>query len=236
MRKITIFLVLLSLSAGAYAAQTQCSDLKGKNFIVVYGKKVPLSQVIRESLKGTNWKLEQRMISSEPYVQGEIKGSVEDVITGLVRKSLKEGWKINLVFDAVSCTVKEEVLNEHAPRMPGKPTVVKADKYPQNNKSLPKRGDRLPVKTTAFLLHKGDLIDQTLKSWAERHGYMLIWDMPYTWKVVNDYPINSKDLLDAIDKVVDYLRKQGKAVKATAYANKVIVIKQDDAVPEGVEQ
>ena len=233
MRKITIFLVLLLLSAGAYAAQIQCLDLKSKNFIVVYGEKVPLSQVIRESLKGTNWKLEQRMISSEPYVQGEIKGPIEDVITGLVRKSLKKGWKINLVFDSASCTVREEVLNSHAPRIPSGSSVITLDKQPQSNRSYSDSKKRLPVKTTAFLLHKGNLIDQALKSWAERHGYMLIWDMPYTWKVVNDYPINSKDLLDAIDKVVDYLRKQGKPVKATAYTNKVIVIKQDDAIPGG---
>lgn len=174
MKKAYLLGALVSSILCSQAAFAGCKPLNSKNFIVVYGERTPLSQILEESIKGTGWKLEYSVRSSEPYVRGEIRGRVGDVVTGLVQKAIQKGWKINLSLNEKSCTIRADVLNAMAPHVPGASgnapdTIRMPDAKHTSSFQRPTKG------ISTFAVRKGERLSAVLKRWAQSRNGDVIW-------------------------------------------------------------
>lgn len=215
---VGVVTALMSLQA---SASDKCSDLAERNFLAVYGDPQPLSGIANQALNKLDWKLDFSQISAEPMISGRVKGTVESVIVGLVSKSIKKGWRINLTFEKELCKVKIEVLNKSAPD-----TTQNLMSHTSNS-SVPITpiSSHIPGKVTKSLdakntyhASKGMRVADILNEWAIMNGGKAVWE--YNKHIVLGAEADFiGSLASAVSGLIEAIGEPGKKVTVHVYKN-----------------
>lgn len=221
MRKNILTLgVMAALLSGQSVASGNCGALTGGNFLSVYGDPQPLSGIADQALKNTGWTLEYSQASAEPMINGTVKGSVESVIVGLVSKSIKKGWRINLSFEKERCKVKIDVLNEQAPDMTQGLTskgAVTGSIAPSSPTTSPEMTKSLVVKNR-YRASKGMTLEQILDDWAKMNGGSGVWEHDKNITLGADAEFVGS-LANAVSGLIESIGDSGKQITVHVYKN-----------------
>ena len=63
-----------------------------------------------------------------------------------------------------------------------------------------------------YSLKTGQPIHLGIKAWADKDGWMLVWQPTVSWKTLRDARFEAADAAAAISEVIDILRDEGKPV------------------------
>lgn len=222
---------LFSIQANA---KQSCKDLKSQNFLAVYGVQQPLSGVLNQSLKKTGWTLDFNLRSAEPVITGEVQGTVESVVVGLVSRSIKKGWNINLTFDNADCTAYVDVLNASAPDTE---TKLYSKTFTQHKRGghtipIPAENSRAVyssvISKNAYRVHKGELLRNVLVRWAKKHKGDSVWmvkDDKYQYPVGADAEFIGS-LGGAVAGLYEAIGDEIKHLKISVYENSYIRVEE----------
>ncbi len=215
---VGVVTALMSLQA---SASDKCSDLTERNFLAVYGEPQPLSGIANQALNKLDWKLDFSQISAEPMISGRVKGTVESVIVGLVSKSIKKGWRINLTFEKELCKVKIEVLNKNAPdttqnlmNITSKNSVAVAP----ISSTIPKAMKTSLSAKNSYHAAKGRLLSDILNDWAVKNGGSAVWEHDKKITLGADAEFIGS-LASAVSGLIKALGEPGKTITVHVYKN-----------------
>jgi len=85
----------------------------------------------------------------------------------------------------------------------------------------------------AYRMNEGDLIHGVITRWASDEGWKLIWHPRKSWRAVQTTSIDAASAADAVSKVIEYLREEGKPVRLVVYqANKIMEVESTEIAGE----
>lgn len=76
-----------------------------------------------------------------------------------------------------------------------------------------------------YVLQEGDLVHEALARWAADEGWKLIWLPGKSWRVAQTTSVSASSVSEAVGKVVEYLREEGKPLQLIVYGpNRVLEV------------